>query len=448
MQRTTLTIILGCGAVLAGAFHSQAQQLTLLGDTYTDSSAAAHGSSATINIGGSLGAEGLLQFDITTLPGGTKAANVAKAVLFIYADTVNAVGNITVNEAFAPWAEASATVPPAKGAAAGAADIASAGFVAIDVTKAVEDWLNGTLNYGLILSSGPSPNAQIVIDSRESTTTSHAAVLMVSLQGPAGIPGETGPQGLQGPAGPTGPQGPQGSSGVVVFTNIPSTTTTTYSATGPSISVPATTQPSSATTYSDSFETSCTSAMAGSCDATGLPTGNFTTLTVTLNEGGLVLDAVVTLVQNGIATSLTCNINSDGGENGTSQDNTCKATGSVAVKGTDKIGVRVKILGRGPFSPAGSFTVTASAVDTIPLAPISLPSPHLVAGSTAFVNATTSVVSLGSGAFTLANSYFCDVTDATGTGSTFSVTNNSSSQLTITANANSSDTVNFICVGQ
>jgi len=114
----------------------------------------------------------------------------------------------------------------------------------------------------------------------------------------------------------------------------------------------------------------------------------------------------------------------------------------------DLFAVRVTIMGRGPSSPAGSFTVTASAVDMIPAPPVSLPSPHLVAGSTAFVNATTSVVSLGSGTFPVANSYFCDVTDATRTGSTFSVTNNSASQFTITANGTNSDTVNFICVGQ
>jgi len=447
MQRTTLTMILSCGAILAGAFHSQAQQLTLLGDTYTDSSAAAHGSSATISIGGSLGAEGLLQFDITTLPAGTKAANVAKAVLFIYADTVSAVGNITVNEALAPWAEASATVPPAKGAAAGAADIASAGFVAIDVTKAVEDWLNGTLNYGLILSSGPSPNAQIVIDTRESTTTSHAAVLMVSLQGPAGIPGETGPQGLQGPAGPIGPQGPQGSAGVVVYTNLASTTPKTYISAGPSITVASTPQGNPEVTYSDSLLTSCTSTIEGKCGDTGFAPGNFTNIKVTLNEGNLLLGATITLLENG-DPMLACSILSLSGEGNGSVDNYCYLQGSVAVAATDRLSLRVVIDQRGPGSPAGSFYVGATTTDMIPAPPVVLPSPHLVAGSTAFVNATTSVVSLGSGTFTVANSYFCDVTDATTTGTTFFVTNNSASQFTITANASNSDTVNFICVGQ
>ena len=58
MQRTTLTMILSCGAILAGAFHSQAQQLTLLGDTHTDSSSAAHGSSATYKYRRQLGCRG------------------------------------------------------------------------------------------------------------------------------------------------------------------------------------------------------------------------------------------------------------------------------------------------------------------------------------------------------------------------------------------------------
>jgi hypothetical protein len=475
MQRTTLTIILGCGAVLAGAFHSQAQQLTLLGDTYTDSSAAAHGSSATINIGGSLGAEGLLQFDITTLPAGTTAANVAKAVLFIYADTVSAVGNITVNEAFAPWAEASATVPPAKGAAAGAADIASAGFVAIDVTKAVEDWLNGTLNYGLILSSGPSPNAQIVIDSRESTTTSHAAVLMVSLQGPAGVLGETGPQGLQGPVGPQGIQGPQGSAGVVVYTNIPSSTTATFKSGSNPTAVNETLARAAEATQAYWFSLSSDCIVAGppagsrdavsTCDDTKITqAGYITSMTITVNETNLSQPGTANLLIGQAVEPQSCSF--------TSASPYCTITFNprLAVAAGNEIEVQVTFgpgtvipppppvvggtvlrhtaTGKVDLDTIASFTVSASAVETIPVAPISLPSPHLVAGSTAFVNATTSVVSLGSGTFTVANSYFCDVTDATRTGSTFSVTNNSASQFTITANGTNSDTVNFICVGQ
>jgi hypothetical protein len=92
------------------------------------------------------------------------------------------------------------------------------GFIAIDVTAAVQDWLNGTNNYGLILTSGPSPNSSIIMDSKESSTTSHAATLMVSLQaqGAPGPMGPTGPTGVgaTGPTGATGSAGPAGPTGV------------------------------------------------------------------------------------------------------------------------------------------------------------------------------------------------------------------------------------------
>jgi len=300
MPRTTLTIALSCGALLAGAFHSQAQQLTLLGDTYTDVSHAAHGSLPNINIGATQQAQGLLQFDLTTLPAGTTASDVTKAVLFLYVNTLNAAGNIQALEATSPWAEATATVPPG-GNVVNAANVSSTGFVTIDVTQAVTDWLNGTKNYGFLINSGPALDADIAIDSKESTTTSHAPTLMVSLQGR----GPLGPTGAQGPIGIAGLQGPQGTAG---------------------------------------------------------PTGG------------------------------------------------------------------------------GVYSVVGQAVNL-------LSKPHYFAGYIGFAGGTTSVISLGSGAFTGTTTYFCTVRDATATGETFFVTKNSASQFTITASASSSDTVNFICAG-
>lgn len=202
-----------------------AQQLTLVGDSYVDSNGAAHGTLGSITIGGANHAQGLLQFDTSTLPAGTTSALISKAVLFLYIDTVGAIGNITVNEATTPWIESTVTVAPGVGAPAnisgGIANVATGtypGFLAIDVTQAVQNWLSGTNNYGLIISSGPSPNSIILIDSKESTTTSHAASLMVSFQaqGPAGATGATGPTGVNGPSGAvgaTGAAGPTGSAG-------------------------------------------------------------------------------------------------------------------------------------------------------------------------------------------------------------------------------------------
>lgn len=129
-----------------------------------------------------------------------------------------------MNEATTAWTESTVTVAPGTGSPAnvsgGIVNVATGtypGFLAIDVTQAVQDWLsNTTPNHGLIISSGPTPNAIILLDSKESTTTSHPASLMVSLQsqGAMGATGPTGVNGAAGSTGATGPAGPNGSTGV------------------------------------------------------------------------------------------------------------------------------------------------------------------------------------------------------------------------------------------
>ncbi len=207
--RHRLLLILLAGVATFLCLPAMAQPLTLVGDTYTDASVN-HGSLAGITIGGIHGAQGLLKFDLGTLPAGTTADQVSGAFLFVYVTTVGSTGNITVNEAASPWVESTVVAAPSVGPPAnlsgGVVAIVSGiypGFLAIDVTQAVKDWLNGTTNNGLILTTGPTPNAQIVIDSKESTTTSHPAALTVTLA-------STGGGGATGPTGPTGATGATG----------------------------------------------------------------------------------------------------------------------------------------------------------------------------------------------------------------------------------------------
>ncbi len=212
--------------VAISALPALAQPLNLVGDTYTDASVN-HGSLAGITIGGIHGAQGLLKFDLGTLPPGTTAAQVSGAFLFVYVTTVGSTGNLTVNEATTPWVESTVVAAPGVGAPAnvsgGVAAIAPGiypGFLAIDVTQAVKDWLSGTTNNGLILTTGPTPNAQIVIDSKESTTTSHPATLTVTLASTGGGGGATGPTGPTGATGATGAgtAGATGATGAQGFT--------------------------------------------------------------------------------------------------------------------------------------------------------------------------------------------------------------------------------------
>ena len=96
-----------------------------------------------------------------------------------------------------------------------------------------------------------------------------------------------------------------------MYTNIPSTTPRTYSAVGPVITLAATTptQADQEEAYSDSLSTPCTSKTVHFCDTRDYAPGNFTSITVTLNEGNLVLDATIDLIKNDSTTpSLSCTI--------------------------------------------------------------------------------------------------------------------------------------------
>src|SRR5580698_3133579 len=164
MTNPFLTYAVLGAAALFGSVPAMGQQLTLVGDSYVDSTGAAHGTLGSITVGGANHAQGLLQFDTSTLPPGTMASQVNKAVLFLYIDTVGATGNITVNEATTAWTESTVTVAPGVGSPAnlsgGVANVATGtypGYLAIDVTQAVQDWLGG-MNHGLIITTGPTPN--------------------------------------------------------------------------------------------------------------------------------------------------------------------------------------------------------------------------------------------------------------------------------------------------
>ena len=91
-------------------------------------------------------------------------------------------------------------------------------FVSVDATAVVRGWVNlPTTNNGFIITA--NGNSSVQFDSKESTNTSHAAILTLVLAnsgaaGPTGPIGLTGPAGPAGPAGPTGPMGPPGTAGV------------------------------------------------------------------------------------------------------------------------------------------------------------------------------------------------------------------------------------------
>jgi hypothetical protein len=212
----SLKMWIAAGAVLAPAM-GWAQQVVPTGDSQLNSTAAStnYGSSTTLNVSGSSSA--LLSFDIfSALPSGTTAAQVLKAKLIVFPDKVTTTGTIDVFQVTSAWSEGSvtyATKPTINATAVTSASVKHANeYVSLNVTPLVQKWLtNPASNFGVELQGVLT--ADITLDSKENTSTSHPAVLQIDLSGPAGAPGAPGAPGPKGDAGIQGPPGPKGVQG-------------------------------------------------------------------------------------------------------------------------------------------------------------------------------------------------------------------------------------------
>jgi hypothetical protein len=202
--------------------HAQGPQVTA--DTYLQSGsglATNFGALGTILVGpgGSAATQnvGLIQFSLGGL-NGVPAANVQKAVLWLFIDRVTVAGSIDAYDVTTNWMENSVTwsAAPVPGANLGTIAVAGAGqWVALDITPEVQAWLTTpALNHGLELVAFTARNTAVSLDSKENTATSHPAQLQIVLSGPAGATGPLGPAGPTGATGPVGPTGPSGAAGV------------------------------------------------------------------------------------------------------------------------------------------------------------------------------------------------------------------------------------------
>src|SRR5262249_36803430 len=173
---------------------------TLLDDAYTSAEkpTGKYGSQATIVV--SSKTTGYIQFDLSTLPAGTQAADVAKAslTLFVSAGSVKTPGSFSVQAVAGAWDELTlnqANAPAIGATVAGNIPVAATDgnqFIAIDVTSAVQQWLAGTIsNYGFALVANGA--TMLSFDAKESGTTGHNAQLEITLVG-----------GSTSGAGPTG----------------------------------------------------------------------------------------------------------------------------------------------------------------------------------------------------------------------------------------------------
>src|ERR1700738_400185 len=196
LVRRRFLLGVGLAALSAAGLPAFAVEATLVADAHVYSARPGvnSGAIANLNVGG--GYTALRQFDLSTLPAGTTAAQVSRATLRLYCNRMDTAGLVSVQPVSGGWGEYSVTYAtlPSLGSAAQVVSGSQAGaFVAVDVTALVQGWMTApATNNGLALAAG---TAVVQFDSKENDLTGHAAVLDVALA-------SGGSGGVTGPAGP------------------------------------------------------------------------------------------------------------------------------------------------------------------------------------------------------------------------------------------------------
>ncbi len=223
MRESSTRLPLCALAFLLLAGTANAQGPVVSADTYLQNGAQSSqnfGAVVTVLVGpgGSASPQnvGLIQFNLSAL-NGVQAADVQKAVVWVYLDKVTTAGAIDIYDVTTAWAEGTVTWNSAPVAGAFQASIpvsAVSQWVGVDITPEVQTWLaTPSLNHGIELVAGTAPNTSVSLDAKENTGTSHPAQLQIVLNGAAGTTGPQGPAGATGPFGPTGATGAAGAAG-------------------------------------------------------------------------------------------------------------------------------------------------------------------------------------------------------------------------------------------
>jgi len=218
MDQLAWTRRVAVAAILALATGtSYATEAVVTGDTSVSSAFPTinFGSLSNLYVGN--GSTALIQFDLSSLPAGTTASQIGKVTLTVFVNRINTSGLVSIQPVTSAWTESSATyatIPTLGSITASFTPAAADQFITIDVTSLVQGWVtNPSTNFGVALTSSAG---NLVLDSKESGETSHAAVLDITVvsQGATGATGPQGIQGIQGPIGPTGATGAQGAQGI------------------------------------------------------------------------------------------------------------------------------------------------------------------------------------------------------------------------------------------
>jgi len=195
--------------VTLGMWTSASAQITPHQDSYTNTATATtnYGTAGTLGVASSAGSiqTTYIQFDLSSVPAGYTSANIAKATLKLFVNSVATAGSFNVDYVNGAWSEKTITssLSPALGnTIASSVPLTTANannYITIDVTAAVGEWLSGSEpNDGIALVANSGLSA--TFDSKENTTQSHPAELdIVFTSGGNGtITGVTAGTGLQG----------------------------------------------------------------------------------------------------------------------------------------------------------------------------------------------------------------------------------------------------------
>jgi hypothetical protein len=183
-----------------GAFTTAFAQITPSQDSYTNTATATtnYGTAATLGVVSSAASiqTTYIKFDLSSIPASYTSANIAKATLKLYVNSVTTAGSFNVDYVNGTWAEKTITsslVPALGTTIASSVPLTAASannYVQIDVTSAVGEWLSGAqANDGIALVANSGLSA--TFDSKENTTQSHPAELDIVFTSGGTISGMT-----------------------------------------------------------------------------------------------------------------------------------------------------------------------------------------------------------------------------------------------------------------
>ena len=184
-HRLSLAVLL---FAMVGSIVSAHAQITPSGDAYIDNTKPTTNFGKAVTLGVvSSSQTTFIAFDLSSIPAGYTGSSIAQATLKLYVSSVTTAGSFNVDLVNGSWAEATlnANNAPALGSTIAASvpltKSQAKDYILIDITPALQDWLNGTPNDGIALVAN-SPLAA-AFESKENIKEGHNAELDVVFAG-------------------------------------------------------------------------------------------------------------------------------------------------------------------------------------------------------------------------------------------------------------------------